>query len=70
MRERRVGIELSSVEVRFEDLDIETSVFLGSRALPSVTNRFIDYAQASCAGRHLPAAPCRHPGICRHAGPP
>lgn len=42
----RVGIELSTVEVRFEELEIETSVFVGSRALPSVTNRFRDYAQA------------------------
>ncbi len=70
MHDCRVGIELSSVEVRFEDLDIETSVFLGSRALPSVTNRFIDYAQASCAGCQLPIAPCRQPGICRRAGLP
>ncbi len=43
----RVGIELSTVEVRFQDLEIETSVFVGSRALPSVTNRLRDYIQAS-----------------------
>jgi hypothetical protein len=40
-----VGIQLSTVEVRFEDLDIEAEVFLGARSLPSVTNRFIDYIQ-------------------------
>lgn len=50
----RVGIELCSVEVRFEDLDIETSVFVGSRALPSVTNRFLDYAQARSAPAFAP----------------
>jgi len=44
-RMHKVGIELSTVEVRFEELEIETSVFVGSRALPSVTNRFRDYAQ-------------------------
>jgi hypothetical protein len=43
---RRVGIRLSQVEVRFEDLNIETDVFVGSRALPSVTNEFLNYAQA------------------------
>ena len=43
----RVGIKLSQVEVRFEDLNIETDVFVGSRALPSVTNEFLNYAQAS-----------------------
>lgn len=41
----RVGITLSNVEVRWQDLDIETDVFVGSRALPSVTNAFLDYAQ-------------------------
>ena len=43
---RRVGIQLSQVEVRFEDLNIESDVFVGSRALPSVTNEFLNYAQA------------------------
>lgn len=30
-----------------QDLDIETDVYVGSRALPSVTNAFMDYAQVS-----------------------
>ncbi len=30
-----------------QDLDIETDVYVGSRALPSVTNAFLDYAQVS-----------------------
>ena len=28
-----------------QDLNIETDVYVGSRALPTVTNAFIDYAQ-------------------------
>ena len=45
MRWRRVGIQLSQVELRFEDLNIETDVYVGSRALPSVTNAFLNYLQ-------------------------
>lgn len=41
----RVGIQHSTVEVRFQDLAIETDVFVGSRALPTVTNAFLDCAQ-------------------------
>ena len=43
-RMRRAGIRLSQVEVRFEDLSIETDVAVGSRALPSVQNSLIDLA--------------------------
>ena len=46
MMPRRAGIRLSQVEVRFEDVSIESDVFVGSRALPSVTNEFMNYLQA------------------------
>lgn len=41
----RVGIHSSQVEVRFQDLNVETDVFVGSRALPSVSNAFLNYLQ-------------------------
>lgn len=37
-RLHRVGIQLPSVEVRFEDLFVNADVYVGSRALPSLTN--------------------------------
>jgi len=43
---RRAGITLSTIEVRFEALDIETDAYIGSRALPTIPNAFIDYVQA------------------------
>jgi len=43
----RVGIHLSHVEVRFQDLNIETDVLVGSRGLPSVSNAFLNYVQVS-----------------------
>ena len=36
----RVGIELASIEVRFENLSVESSVYVGSRALPTVLNSY------------------------------
>ena len=36
----RVGIELTQVEVKFEDLTVRAKVMVGSRALPSVTNAY------------------------------
>ena len=36
----RVGIELASVEVRYENLNVESSVYVGSRALPTVLNSY------------------------------
>lgn len=39
-----MGLKLSSVEVRFEDLDIETDVRVGKAALPSVQGALVDYA--------------------------
>lgn len=37
-RTQRVGIELPTIEVRFENLNIEAEVYVGSRALPTFIN--------------------------------
>ena len=34
----RVGIEMSKVEVRFENLHVDADVFVGGRAMPTVLN--------------------------------
>ena len=34
----RVGVEIPTIEVRFENLNIEAEAFVGSRALPSFIN--------------------------------
>lgn len=34
----RVGIEIPKIEVRFEHLDVEGDVYVGSRALPTLLN--------------------------------
>ena len=34
----RVGLQLPTIEVRFENLHVEAEAFVGSRALPSFAN--------------------------------
>lgn len=41
----RVGIELSKVEVRFEELSVEADVHVGGRALPTVLNSYRNFAE-------------------------
>lgn len=43
----RVGIELSTVEVRLDNLKIEADIAVGSRGNPTVTNAFRNLAEAS-----------------------
>ncbi|XP_062089776.1 pleiotropic drug resistance protein 1-like [Humulus lupulus] len=38
----RVGIELPSIEVRFEHLNVETEAYVGTRALPTFFNAYIN----------------------------
>ena len=45
----RVGMEIPSVEVRFENLTVESSVFVGSRALPSVLNAYRNFVEVCLA---------------------
>ncbi|KAJ3692072.1 hypothetical protein LUZ60_012422 [Juncus effusus] len=42
----RVGIQLPTVEVRFENLTVEAKVHVGSRALPTLTNTALDIAES------------------------
>lgn len=35
---RRVGLEFPKIEVRFQNLTVETYVHVGSRALPTIPN--------------------------------
>ncbi|KAF2301530.1 hypothetical protein GH714_025553 [Hevea brasiliensis] len=43
----RVGIELPTIEVRFEHLNIETEAHVGSRALPTLINFSVDIVEFS-----------------------
>jgi hypothetical protein len=38
----RVGLDIPTVEVRFEHLNVEAKVHVGSRALPTIYNFFIN----------------------------
>ncbi|KAL7131981.1 hypothetical protein ABFS83_12G041400 [Erythranthe nasuta] len=41
----RVGIDLPTIEVRFEHLNVETEAYAGSRALPSFLNFFANFLE-------------------------
>ncbi|KAK2399048.1 pleiotropic drug resistance protein [Trifolium repens] len=38
----RVGLELPTIEVRFKELNVEAQVYVGSRALPTLLNFFVN----------------------------
>ncbi|KAJ1438246.1 P-loop containing nucleoside triphosphate hydrolase [Sesbania bispinosa] len=42
LRERmdRVGLDIPTIEIRFEDINVEAQVYVGSRALPTLLNFF------------------------------
>lgn len=41
----RVGINMSAVEVRFENLSVEADVHVGGRALPTVLNSILNFVE-------------------------
>lgn len=41
----RVGIDLPSIEVRYEHLNIEADAYIGSRALPTFTNFMTNFLE-------------------------
>ena len=43
----RGGIELASVDVRFKNLNVESWVYAGSRALPTVLNSYRNVVDVS-----------------------
>ncbi|XP_057852139.1 pleiotropic drug resistance protein 1-like [Cryptomeria japonica] len=55
LRERfdRVGITLSEIEVRFENLNVEVDAYIGSRALPTLLNHTVNMAESLLESLHL-----------------
>ena len=51
-------MEIPSVEVRFENLTIESSVYIGSRALPSVLNAYRNFFEVPVLLQPVIAAVC------------
>ncbi|KAF2301516.1 hypothetical protein GH714_025383 [Hevea brasiliensis] len=49
----RVGIELPTIEVRFEHLNIETEAHVGSRALPTLINFSVDIVEGFLNYLHI-----------------
>ncbi|XP_042049448.1 pleiotropic drug resistance protein 1-like [Salvia splendens] len=49
----RVGIDLPTVEVRFENVKIEAEAYVGSRALPTFLNFFINIAEDFLNSLHI-----------------
>lgn len=43
----RVGIELPTVEVRFENLTVDAYCFIGDRTLPTLSNAALNIAEAA-----------------------
>ena len=41
----RVGIQMSKVEVRFEDLRVDADVHVGGRAMPTVLNSVRNFVE-------------------------
>ncbi|PIN26022.1 hypothetical protein CDL12_01244 [Handroanthus impetiginosus] len=52
-RIERVGIELPTIEVRFEHLNFETEVHVGKRALPSFKNFYINILEGFLTYFHI-----------------
>jgi hypothetical protein len=42
---RSVGIELPTIEVRYENLSVDADCFVGSRALPTLWNAARNFAE-------------------------
>ncbi|OIT36141.1 PREDICTED: pleiotropic drug resistance protein 1-like isoform X1 [Nicotiana attenuata] len=48
-----VGIDLPSIEVRFEHLNIEADAYIGSRALPTFTNFLTNFLETMLTSLHI-----------------
>ncbi|XP_011072266.2 pleiotropic drug resistance protein 1 isoform X2 [Sesamum indicum] len=59
----RVGINLPTIEVRFEHLNVETEVHVGNRALPSFKNFFINILEGFAAYLHITPSRKKHLSI-------
>ncbi|KAL0319186.1 UNVERIFIED_CONTAM: Pleiotropic drug resistance protein 1 [Sesamum angustifolium] len=59
----RVGIQLPTIEVRFEHLNVETEVHVGNRALPSFKNFFINILEGFATYLHIIPSRKKHLSI-------
>ncbi|GAV89222.1 LOW QUALITY PROTEIN: ABC_tran domain-containing protein/ABC2_membrane domain-containing protein/PDR_assoc domain-containing protein [Cephalotus follicularis] len=59
----RVGIELPTVEVRFEHLNVEAEAYAGSRALPTFINFFVNIFESFLSCLHIISSRKRHLAI-------
>ncbi|MED6115266.1 transcription factor [Stylosanthes scabra] len=59
LRERmdRVGLDIPTIEVRFEDLNVEAQVYVGSRALPTLHNFFVNMLEGFLNYLHIIPSP-------------
>ncbi|KAL3631833.1 transcription factor [Castilleja foliolosa] len=49
----RVGIDLPTIEVRYENIEVETEAYAGSRALPSFVNFFTNILEGISSNLHI-----------------
>ncbi|XP_019264835.1 PREDICTED: pleiotropic drug resistance protein 1-like isoform X2 [Nicotiana attenuata] len=49
----RVGMDLPSIEVRYEHLNIEADAYIGSRALPTFTNFLTNFLETMLTSLHI-----------------
>ena len=69
----RAGIEPNTCEVRYENLHIEASAYVGGRALPTVLNSYLNFFEVCKALAWLPCLSHHHVAALRrscHAGHP
>ncbi|XP_050286374.1 pleiotropic drug resistance protein 1-like [Quercus robur] len=59
----RVGIELPTIEVRFEHLKVEADVHVGSRALPTFFNFFFNILEGALINLHILPSKKKHLSI-------
>ncbi|KAK7377262.1 hypothetical protein VNO80_02684 [Phaseolus coccineus] len=59
LRERmnRVGLEIPTIEVRFEHINVEAQVYVGSRALPTLLNFFVNVLEGLLNSLHMIKSP-------------
>ncbi|KAJ1416661.1 P-loop containing nucleoside triphosphate hydrolase [Sesbania bispinosa] len=61
----RVGIDLPTIEVRFEHLNIEAEAHVGSRALPTFTNFMVNIVEGLLNSLHILPSRRQHINILR-----
>ncbi|PON90758.1 ABC type transporter protein [Trema orientale] len=52
-RIERVGVDIPTIEVRFERLDVEAEVYVGSRALPTILNFSVNIFEGVLSYLHI-----------------